>query len=162
MIVVADTSVLIYLGKLEILWVLRELYGVVHVPGEVWREAVRASPHELEVEAIEDARAQAWLVVCEVEIHTDLKEAGLDVGELAAISLAIDEHADEVLLDDGLARREAGKFGLNVRGTVGVLVEARRSGLIGRVEPLLDELLTLGFRVAENVRRQALRAVHED
>ena len=58
-------------------------------------------------------------------------------GEREAIALAIELRADLIILDDLPARRVAKEAGLNVIGAVGVLLGAKRVGLIDRLRPEL-------------------------
>lgn len=54
-----------------------------------------------------------------------------------------------VILDDAVARRCARSFGLRLKGTLAVIILARQRGLI-------SSLLNIGFRLDENVIRDAL------
>jgi len=56
--------------------------------------------------------------------------AFLDQGEREAIALAEELHADQLLLDDADARREAARRNLPFIGTLGVLREAARRELL--------------------------------
>ena len=79
--------------------------------------------------------------------------AGLPVdlgpGEREAIALALETAADLVVLDDQAGRRLARARGLQVTGTVGVLVEARARGLLPALRPELDRLRAAGLWLAE-------------
>ena len=83
-------------------------------------------------------------------------KAGLGRGETEAIYLALYLRPDRLLLDDGDARREAQRLGLRVTGVLGLLVAARRAGLIPAVRPDVDRLLTSGFRVSEGLYKELL------
>lgn len=61
-----------------------------------------------------------------------------------------------VILDDALARRQAEAMGLRLTGTLGVLLDAKRAGLIAAVAPLADELQRLGFRLSGATRQAVL------
>ena len=65
------------------------------------------------------------------------------------------------LLDDKLARLVAETLGLKFTGTLGILLDAKRVGLVNRVAPLLDQLQELHFRVSSAARRLILRAADE-
>ncbi len=52
-----------------------------------------------------------------------------------------------VILDDALASQAAHSLGLRVTGTLGLLLDAKRAGLITRIEPVLDTLESLRFRL---------------
>ncbi len=61
-------------------------------------------------------------------------------GEAEAIALAIDLHADIILIDELEGRALAGQAGLSVSGTLGVLLRAKFSGKIAAVKPEIDLL----------------------
>jgi predicted nucleic acid-binding protein len=52
--------------------------------------------------------------------------------------------------------------GLVVRGTLGVLVQARRAGALPALRPVVDAMMADGFRIAPALLREALAAVNED
>jgi uncharacterized protein len=66
-----------------------------------------------------------------------------------------------VILDDGLARRFAETLNIRLTGTVGLLLDAKRAGLVPAVEPLLDQLQSLRFRLAPGTRKALLRLAGE-
>lgn len=82
--------------------------------------------------------------------------ARLHAGETEAISLALHVDARQVVLDDGPARRVAEALDLVVVGTAGVLLIAKRLGIVPNVEPILDQLLASGFRLRPEVVRYVL------
>jgi predicted nucleic acid-binding protein len=47
-------------------------------------------------------------------------------------------------------------------GTAGVLVEAKRAGLLAQVRPTLDALLVKGFRLDRSVYARILKAANEE
>src|SRR5207247_742892 len=67
--------------------------------------------------------------------------ADLDAGETEAITLAIELHADLVLMDERKGTEAARQLGLATIGVFGVLLEAKRKGLIERVLPCVDRLV---------------------
>ena len=69
--------------------------------------------------------------------------------------------ADEVILDDRAARDCATTLGLPVRGTLGVVLLAKREGLIPRVRPVFQQLLDAGLRIAPDVLNMALKLADE-
>ena len=60
----------------------------------------------------------------------------LDKGEIAAISLAL-ELSEPILMDERLGRQAAAAHGLAVIGSAGILIAAKRKGLIEAVHPVL-------------------------
>lgn len=88
----------------------------------------------------------------------------LDPGELEVLALARTVDDPLVLLDDNTARNEARRLGLRVRGTLGVLVQARRADLLtlGQAELLIEELsnrpdVWISSRLCEQVLEQLQR-----
>lgn len=85
---------------------------------------------------------------------------GLHAGERAAILLAR-AHGVWALLEDGEARRTATRLGLYVKGTLGILIEAKRVGAVPAVRPLVEGMLTNGCRFAPGLVEEVLRGVGE-
>lgn len=85
----------------------------------------------------------------------------LDAGERAALAVALDIGADLFLCDDRIGRRESGRLGIQVVGTLGILVQAKRDGRLGAVAPLITRLHESGFRASEAVIRAVLEAAEE-
>lgn len=156
MIVVADSSPLIYLSRVGELDVLRALFGDVVVPRVVWAEVVAARPGAPGVDRVASA---TWLRVPESEPETE--DLGLDPGETAAILLAEALVADFLLIDERAGRSVAAARGVRVRGTLGVLIRAKQDGHIVRLRPVLDALIAQGFRLAPGLVDEALRKVGE-
>ena len=127
-VVVADTSPLNYLIQIHCEHILPALYIRVIVPAAVVEEL----DHPRTVPAVRAwlARVPSWLVVRDIASDADPALARLDPGERQAIQLAKKEHADLLLMDEKLGVRIAREQGLAVTGTLGVLVQATRRGLI--------------------------------
>lgn len=86
----------------------------------------------------------------------------IDYGESEAIALAVEMNADLILLDDKMARTVASNFDLNILGTMGILVRARKKGLIQQLQPEINNLLVLAnFRLSNELIKRVLREVGE-
>jgi hypothetical protein len=72
----------------------------------------------------------------------------VDAGETAAILVAESLRADLLLIDEKIGRKVARARGLSVRGTLGVLVQARQGRLLPALKPVLDAIVAAGFRIA--------------
>lgn len=59
------------------------------------------------------------------------------------------------------ARRVAESLGLRFKGTLGLLLDAKRKGLIPGIIPLLNQLQELRFRLAPHTRVAVLRLAGE-
>ena len=155
-VVVADTSPLNYLIQIDCDHVLPALYERVLAPSAVVEEL--RHPRALAAVRTWLIRVPSWLVIQQVDEASDVALARLDPGERQAIQLAKREHADLLLMDEKLGVRIAREEGLAVTGTLGVLLQAARRGLVN-VEQVLGDLQNTGFRcsqgVMEEVRRRA-------
>jgi predicted nucleic acid-binding protein len=104
-----------------------------------------------------------WVQVLSIPQGTipRVNEARLGRGETEAIHLALHLRPDRLLLDDGEGRREAQRLGLRVTGVPGLLVAAKRIGLLPAVRPEVDTLRTSGFRVSEGLYKELLASCGE-
>jgi uncharacterized protein len=156
LVVVADSSPLIYLSRIGALHLLHRLFDSVVVPRTVWVEVVEHQPHAPGVDVLQQAE---WIRV--VETAPPEIELGLDPGETAAILLAEAMEADLLLIDERNGRNVAQSRGITVRGTLGVLVQARLTGAVPALRPVVNALVAEGFRVAPSLIRRALVQVGE-
>lgn len=87
--------------------------------------------------------------------------SSLDPGEIETIALALKLSASMVVLDDRPARRAAHQLGRNVVGSVGVLLQAHRRGLIDSVRPDLDAMIEVGFHLSRALYEEILAIAEE-
>lgn len=126
MIVISDTTPFNYLLLVDAIGILPALYGHIAIPEAVRNELCAPGASQL-------VRAWASHLPNWVTVHSVCESDArfrLDRGESQAISLALDLHADLVLLDDRAARTAASELGLTVTGTLGVLAVAGARGLL--------------------------------
>lgn len=84
---------------------------------------------------------------------------GLDPGEASVIALARTLLPCLAIIDERRGRRIAQQiYGLPVKGTAGLLVEARRRGFVGELRPMLDQLKAAGYFLADSVIDAACQA----
>jgi predicted nucleic acid-binding protein len=93
-LVVADSSPLIYLSRTGLLHVLASLFNEIVVPQAVWNEAVERRPSAPGIDALRQA---TW--VRAVPDPMPASDLGLDPGETAAILIAELLRADLLLID---------------------------------------------------------------
>ena len=106
--VVTNSTPLIELSKINQLDLLRDMYGTILIPEEVYVEVVIdgiGKPGAAEVKAAEWTSRQS--VTDKNQIRTLQNQHSLDLGECATIVLAEEINAEQVILDDNAARREA-------------------------------------------------------
>jgi predicted nucleic acid-binding protein len=81
----------------------------------------------------------------------------LGKGETAVISFAMAEPGWIAILDDGVARKCARSFSIRIKGTLAIVIIAKRRGLIGSAADLLRALRASGFRLDDRVVRETLK-----
>lgn len=117
-IVIADTSCLISLTRIEAIHLLKELYQEIHITREVAVEYGETLPDWINVHTVSDHKYQRIL------------SSFLDVGEASAIALAFELDNVLLVLDDLKGRKEAEKLGFRITGTLGILYKAKQFALI--------------------------------
>ena len=146
---VTNSTCLISLERIGRLDLLPQVFATVTAP-----PAVQA----------EFGVAVEWLIVKPVQnaaVVATLK-IQIDDGEAYAIALAMELGNVILILDDKKARRIARQLGFKVMGTIGVLMRAKRRGVIPAIEPLLTALENVDFHMTPALREEALRLCGED
>jgi uncharacterized protein len=153
MILVVDTGPLIALAKIRRMSLLRELgWQTLFIPPMVKRELLgKSGPESEEI----DAALDSFIQVAKpnpTDPQVDSAVASLDEGEKQAIALAISLPEKAVLLmDDKTGRTTARNLGLVVTGTIGLLMLAKKRGLIEQIFPILQELRQRGYWLSDGL-----------
>jgi predicted nucleic acid-binding protein len=163
LLIVSDTSALSALAITGWLEWLRLRWGAVAVPEAVWRELGEIG-HDQGSQDLHKARSDGWLAVHAVEDREQVADLVkiLDQGESEAIALAIQLDASALLIDEKDGREIARSFGLPTTGTLGLIVWAKRGGLISSAKDSLETLVTkTRFYVFDAVRKEVLNLAGE-
>lgn len=152
---VLDSSALITLGKIGQLDLLRQLAEAVFIPPAVYDEVVK---HGRGRPGSEEVNRSEWIVRQQVTNREaiDSFQDRLGRGEAEAIVLAQDIQADLLVLDDSVARRVAENRGLVVVGLLGLLLHAKRQGIIQALKPILDRMKEAGFYLDDHLYERLL------
>lgn len=151
---------LLYLGRIGQLGLLQALFEAVFVPAQVVLELDMG--RLLRPDTV-DPRQFTWATLIDLPQREleKLPPNRLGLGERSVITYARFHGHCLAGLDDRLARRLAEDLGLEVIGVIGILVKGKRAGLIPLVQPLLDQLRETGFRLQDDVYREALHLAGE-
>lgn len=147
--IISDTSCLIILTNIGELDLLRKVYGNVITTQEVSAEYGEYLPEWIEVRTVSDTNLQRVL------------EIQIDKGEASAIALAMETPGSTVIVDDHKARKVAERLGLNIAGTIGVIIKAKLSGIIPSIKPFLSKIKSTDFRLSEEIEILALKLAGE-
>ena len=162
MIVISDTTPLISLIKIESLDILEKMYKEIIVPKAVYDELIINIDYQSEIDIIQKCTfLQTKIVEENLSVSLLQKQLKLDLGESEAIVLANSIDADLIIIDERKARRIAKDIGLNVTGTLGILVEAKQRGLVRELKPLLDKLIKNEIRISKKLYQDILELVNE-
>ena len=131
MIVVSDTSPFNYLLLLEAVEVLPQLYDAVIIPEAVQQEMLH--PNTPDIVRAWAAQLPPWIIIRQPQSLLSLQ---LDMGERAAISLAVEISANLILIDERRGRDAAKANNLVTIGTLGILAQAARAGLVDLADAL--------------------------
>jgi len=160
-IVVADTSVLLNLCRVEQVELLPALFREVVVPPEVaseFAQLARRTPRFAGLALPPWLRQQSTSVIPDIVRSA----AGLDAGEVAALALAVEIHADAILVDERRGHEVALQLGLRAIGVLGILLQAKANGLLPLVAPALDRLeRDAGFWMTPALRARVMRSAGE-
>lgn len=158
--IICNAGPLIALAMIDRLALLRDLYTRILVPEAVFREVVEQGVGRVGARQIATAD---WLEQTPDLVAPDpFLTMELGAGEAAVLTLAAQLNASEVLIDERKARRIAEvAYGLKPKGTAGILVAAKRRGLLEEIRPALLEMAQKGYYLSARLIDRACREVGE-
>ena len=143
-------------GDLEI---LRQLYDQVLVPNEVAQEVLAGGDLGFGISQFTEA---SWLCRQSTDlVISPFLQNILDRGEASVIQLALSENIGMVCIDETLGRRAARLNGLQLTGSVGILLRAKLEGHLVSVKTALERMRMHGIWLSEKVMHVALREAGE-
>jgi len=136
-VIISDTACLIGLTNIGQIDILRKMYGEIIVTREVAQEYGSPLPDWIEVREISDVSKTVFSKL-------------LEIGEASAIALAMQTENAMLIVDDKRARQFALGLGIEITGTLGVLIQAYESGVLQGIEAIVAGLRKIGFRLLAN------------
>ncbi len=131
--IICNTSPLQYLHQLDLLDVCAKLVTKITVPPAVRDELVAGRKSGLN---LPDLQSLDWIVVrSPSSLAALLMVTDLGAGEREVLAVALETPDSVCVLDDGLARQIAGALQIRFTSTLGVLIDAKRAGLISEIRP---------------------------
>jgi predicted nucleic acid-binding protein len=145
MVVVSNSTPLIALSKIGLFEMLKEYFGEIIIPDEVYEEVVTRGSHLFGAREVSNSD---WVKVVETEnrLAVDSLSVHLGKGEAEAIILAKEKNA-LLLIDDKDGRTMAANLGIRITGTIGLLKLFAGDGRI-ELKKALDDLIASGFRLS--------------
>ncbi len=159
-IIISDTGPLIAFAKTEQLFILEELFEQVIIPKSVYNE-LRLDDNYKESNALNQAITNKWLkVVTPHKKPSKLLLNILDLGESEAITIA-KEMKVPLLIDEQKGRKVAQKENLEIIGSIGILLIAKRKGILRNIKNSIKEMQNTGYRFSKNLYNKALSLTNE-
>lgn len=159
-IIVSDTTCIGYLIQISCLDFLRIIYGEIIIPDAVYNEIL---PLESKGFSLTEFKKANWIKIYPANRLANVKEYKhiLDIGELQAISIALELNADLLIIDEKLGQIVATNIGFDITGLVGIFITAKNINLITSVKDALDKVILLGCRISEKLYNTALKSCNE-
>ena len=152
--VIRNTSPRQYLDQAELLHLLPDLFGSVRPPPAVAAELAEGTKRGVR---LPDVAELPWVTVQPVRERKLLPlVASLGIGETEVLAPGLEASDARLVLDDRDARRHAAAVGLTITGTLGILLVAKERGHLDSVQPALNRLQELRFRISAATRRTVL------
>lgn len=142
--IISDTSCLIILDNIGELGLLNKVFGQILITQDVADEYGSTLPKWISIQNPVNKKYQQLL------------EAKVDKGEASAIALAFELQNCLLILDDLKARNLADELGIEITGTFGVILEAKLSGIIKSVNPILNKIKQTDFRLSQKLEERVL------
>lgn len=147
-VIVSDTSCLILLSKIGELELLEKLFGKITITKTVQVEFKDPLPE--------------WITIKNPSsnLHKGL-EYILDPGEASSIGLAVELKDCLLIIDESKGRKISRELGVNVTGTLGVLLTAKQKGIVTSLKPLIDKINLTNFYLSQNIISEVLLLANE-
>ncbi len=156
---ISNTSPLLYLYRIDAIEWLPKLFGEIWIPRAVIDEVSEGRKRGYDVPLL---KSYKWLKVIEPSsVPSEWLSLDLGAGELETMALALENPERVAILDDALARRIAQAAGLNVWGTLKVLLEAKEQGITKSISPHVEQLKSSGMWISEDIRLRILALAGE-
>lgn len=155
MIIVSDTTAISNLVQIGEIDLLPKIYGEVTIPSGVYDELLVLADLGIPIDKV---LASSWLSIRTVEatdLYRDLLTE-LDMGEAESIALAIELQADYLLIDEKKGRKIALEKNLQIIGTLGIIIEAKKLGHVDNIQQKMDDLRNIGFWISEQLYQHVL------
>lgn len=156
---IVNASPLIFMSRGRQIHLLHHFADRILVPQPVAEEIRRKGISDITFQTLENT---SWIdIVPAPPVPESILEWGLGPGESAVLTLAYGYPEREAIIDDLAGRKCAAFHGIPVRGTLGLVLVAKRRGLIPKARPVMEILLREGLYLSSEVLNRALKRVGE-
>ena len=147
--VVINASPLITLFRSQQDDLLPQLFDKIYVPDAVWNEVVLSGKQDI---AAQKLPTRDWYTkLPPVTTDTDIQLWNLGAGESEVMHHTRQMALDRAIVDDQAARRCCRSLEIRTLGTCGVLVVAKRRGIIPELQPAIQKLRDAGLWLSDTL-----------
>ena len=156
---VINASPLIFFSRGQKMDLLHHFAGPIFVPEPVAHEIRMRGPQDITADSLENT---FWLeIVASPPTPEIISDWALGPGESSVLSYAYANPGVEAIIDDLNGRKCASLLKIPVRGTLGIILVAKKRGLIPKARPVIEELIRSGLYLSRQILDEALRRVGE-
>lgn len=156
---IINASPLIFLSRSHHLAILKYFANEIWIPEPVAQEILQRGTNDITASTIEKT---PWLIVHPTKnAPTAILEWRLGAGESAVLTLAAEHLGTEVIIDDLAGRKCAASLNIPVRGTLGLVLAAKKKQLIPKARPVIEDMMQAGLYLSKEVLNRALERVGE-
>jgi predicted nucleic acid-binding protein len=129
------------------------------VPEPVAAEILQRGAQDVTARTVEHTD---WLSIKPApRIPEHVLEWRLGAGESSVLALAVAHSGTEAIIDDLAGRKCAASLNVPLRGTLGIVLVAKRRKLIPQARPVIEAMMSAGLYLSKRVLDEALRRVGE-
>ncbi len=148
-VIIADTTCLIAFQRIGRLYLLQKVFDKIVITPEVEDEYGTKLPSWINVRKVKNLSERDRLY--------DM----LDLGEASSLALALETNNSTLIIDEKKGRAVAAAMGLNIIGSLKILVLAKRKNFIFSVQEVVNELSRNNFRFSKTVVESLLKEAGE-
>lgn len=152
--IIGDSSALVALSVMDRLDLLESIFGKIYVPQAVYDEVTISYKSQR-------LKLKKFLKEKIVTVDLTITQMGLGQGELEAIALYKHLNSDFLLIDDRRAKKFAQLNRVNVIGSLGVMILAKKQGFVESIRDDLEKLVGSDVFISENLINRVLISVGE-
>lgn len=148
-VVITDSTCFIILNKINALFILRDVFDDVITTSTVVAECRFDLPDWVHIQDPKDISLQQQF------------SGFVDEGEASAIALALEIKFDYLIVDDLKARKFATQLGIQIKGTIALIRDAKELNIIPAIKPYLNAIKRTDFRLSDALIQQFLKDAGE-
>lgn len=162
--VICNTSPIIGLLSINRLSLLWQLFDCVIIPQAVYQELCADNEkHSAEIQQIEACILQGKITIYQIKNSQMVKAmyGKLHYGELEVIVGAKEQGLPLAIIDEIAARKMASEFLIDTIGIMGILLLAKKRGIVKEIRSDMELLRKNGYRISDKLFEETLRKAGE-